>query len=318
MLAAIVLMSCSTIAQTFKHENYTKKYAEFAKTEMQRSKVPASITLAQGILESGNGKSELSTEGFNHFGIKCKAHYEGKVMFLDDDTNDECFRVYESVLDSYTDHSNFLHQNQRYSGLFALDIMNYKGWAKGLKKAGYATNPRYADLLIDIIEDNQLYLIDESIDNWYKALDNYKNKDLIVVADSKIEEMEEAKETIKIQDEHKQLSKYQRVFTNRNGSVYVIAKKGDTFESLKNRHDVWISELRRYNELAISTNYKGGEKVYIRPKKNKGADKHYLVKDGDSLYSIAQEFGVKQKKILRKNRLRSAHQIVPGMRLKMR
>lgn len=316
--AIFFFISVSVFSQNFKHEKYIKKYSQYARIEMERGKIPASITLAQGILESGNGKSELSVDGFNHFGIKCKTHYEGKVMFLDDDAKDDCFRVYESVLDSYKDHSDFLHQNQRYSDLFKLDIMDYKGWARGLKKAGYATNPKYANLLIDIIEDNQLYLLDESFSEWNLAYENFVNKKITPVNETKVEEIVEATEVIKVQDKHKVLNKYQRVYTNRNGSVYVLARNGDTFESLKNRHDVWISELKRYNELAISTTYKGDEKVYIRPKKNKGADKHYLVKEGDSLYSIAQEFGVKQKKILRKNKLRSAHQIMPGMRLRMR
>lgn len=312
-LYLLLLISVSTLAQTFPHKDYIQKFSKFARQEMNESGVPASITLAQGILESGNGKSELSKEGFNHFGIKCKSSYTGKVMFLDDDEKDDCFRVYESVLESYKDHSTFLRSNQRYSFLFTLSLTDYKGWSRGLKKAGYATNPKYANLLIDIIEDNALFYLDESEEKWVASLNEFNNgttdiEDVVVV-----DEIEEI-----IEDKIDESRKYERVYTNANGSVFIIAKAGDTFESLKNRHDVWVSELKRFNELATSPVYSGNEKIYIRPKKNKASIKEYLVKDGDSLYSIAQEYGMKQKKILRKNRLKSAHQIKVGMRLKLR
>lgn len=317
----LLMHSVSLMAQVFPHVDYIKKYSMFAQTEMKNSGVPASIILAQGILESGNGTSQLSRDGFNHFGIKCKRDYTGKVMFVDDDDINDCFRVYESVLDSYRDHSIFLKSNQRYSKLFLLDSKDFIGWAKGLKKAGYATNPKYAQLLIEIIEDNKLYLIDRSEKDWFEAYYRYsgirldqtpvekeviiaKNEDEIVVPT--------------ILNSNKTLSKFERVYTNENGSVYVIAKEGDTFEKLKDRHDVWISELKRFNELSASIEYKGGEKVYIRPKKNKAKIREYVVQSGDSLYSIAQFFGIKQKKILKRNKLQSAHQINKGMRLKLK
>lgn len=315
------LCSISIQAQEFPHATYINKYAKFAAEEMKISGVPASITLAQGILESGNGASELSREGFNHFGIKCKKHYIGKVMFVDDDEINDCFRVYESVLDSYKDHSQFLKSNQRYAGLFKLKPTDYKGWAKGLKQAGYATNPKYAQLLIDIIEKNQLYLFDESVEEWTIAYNKYLGVENGVLAsndDVSVEKNEGTEVEPSILNSNRILNRYERVYTNDNGSIYVLAKQGDTFEKLKDRHDVWISELKRFNELTISTEYKGGEKVYIRPKKNKGPVKEYTVKQGDSLYSIAQFFGIKQKKILKRNRLKSAHQIVPGMRIKLK
>lgn len=316
----LLFNSFTLLAQEFPHADYINKYASFAREEMLISGVPASITLAQGILESGNGMSELSRNGYNHFGIKCKKHYEGKVMFVDDDEINDCFRVYESVLDSYKDHSNFLKSNQRYSGLFRLNPKDYKAWAKGLKKAGYATNPKYAQLLIDIIEDNKLYLFDESKDKWSLAYGQHIGTNVsIQIPDIKGLEQNESKEVeVSILNSNKNLSKYERVYTNENGSVYVLAKPGDTFEKLKDRHDVWVSELKRFNELSISTDYQGGEKVYIRPKKNKASVREYKVKEGDSLYSIAQYFGIKQKKILRRNKLKSAHQIVAGMRLKLK
>lgn len=314
--------SVSLLAQIFPHVDYINKYSGFAQVEMANSGVPASIILAQGILESGNGTSQLSIDGFNHFGIKCKNNYTGKVMFVDDDEINDCFRVYESVLDSYKDHSLFLRSNERYSKLFTLNSKDFIGWAKGLKKAGYATNPKYAQLLIEIIEDNKLYLIDRSEEDWFIAYYKYSGIRLdhtpveVEVAETKNES--EPIEPPTLLNSNKTLSKYEKVYTNENGSVYVIAKAGDTFDKLKGRHDVWISELKRFNELSMSIEYKGGEKIYIRPKKNKGPVKEYIVKPNDSLYSIAQFFGIKQNKILKRNRLKSAHQIVPGMRLKLK
>lgn len=317
-LLILFFYSFVSYAQEYPHAEYIKKYAKYAQEEMAFSGVPASITLAQGILESGNGKSELAVNGFNHFGIKCKKHYEGKVMFVDDDEINDCFRVYESVLDSYKDHSSFLKNNQRYSELFKLNIQDYKSWAKGLKRAGYATNPKYAQLLINIIEDNRLFLFDYKDDRWIKA---YNKHNGIVTNDSSSEissDIEDVESNTSILNENKFLNKYQQVYSNSNGTMYVLAKPGDTFDRLKNRHDVWVSELKRFNELTESKTFVGGEKIYIRPKKNKAGIKEYTVKSGDTLYSIAQQFGVKQKKILKRNKLKSAEMVVEGMQLKLK
>ncbi|MGB0427545.1 MAG: glycoside hydrolase family 73 protein, partial [Flavobacteriales bacterium] len=171
MLNSLSFMACvwmlvfgttTLVAQHFPNINYILKYKAMALSEMRSAKIPASITLAQGILESENGRSFLATEGYNHFGIKCKSHYVGKAIFRTDDAENECFRVYESVRGSYRDHSNFLVKNQRYAFLFDYKLTDYKAWAKGLKKAGYATNPRYADILIRIIHTNALHLLDVS------------------------------------------------------------------------------------------------------------------------------------------------------------
>jgi len=315
----LFLNSFISMAQEFPHAEYITKYAKFAQEEMAFSGVPASITLAQGILESGNGKSDLAVDGYNHFGIKCKKHYEGKVMFVDDDEIDDCFRVYESVLDSYKDHSSFLKNNQRYSGLFKLNALDYKSWAKGLKKAGYATNPKYAQLLIDIIENNKLFLFDKNDDSWMLAYSKYSGIETgIASTGESIHTKDVKEEDINLLNENKVLNKFQQVFTNPNGTMYVLAKPNDTFDRLKNRHDVWISELKRFNELSSNTIFKGGEKIYIRPKKSKAKIKEYTVKAEDTLYSIAQHFGIKQKKILRRNNLMSADEIVEGMQLKLK
>ena len=144
-----------------KTENYISKYSSVAVDEMEKYGIPASITLAQGILESGNGESRLATEGNNHFGIKCHSNWSGKTIIEDDDEKGECFRKYDKVADSYRDHSLFLTERGRYSFLFEYKKSDYKKWAKGLKKAGYATNPNYPTLLIDLIERYELYTYDK-------------------------------------------------------------------------------------------------------------------------------------------------------------
>jgi len=144
-----------------KTENYISKYCNAAVAEMNRYNIPASITLAQGILESGNGESRLAVGGKNHFGIKCHSNWNGKTIIVDDDEKGECFRKYDKVADSYRDHSLFLTERGRYSFLFEYKKSDYKKWAKGLKKAGYATNPKYPTLLIDLIERYELYTYDK-------------------------------------------------------------------------------------------------------------------------------------------------------------
>ncbi|MFT5055014.1 MAG: flagellum-specific peptidoglycan hydrolase FlgJ, partial [Oceanospirillaceae bacterium] len=145
----------------YSRADYINMYAGFAVEEMKLSGVPASITLAQGILESGDGNSSLAKKAKNHFGIKCHGMWQGKKHYMDDDAKDECFRAYGSVFDSYKDHSAFLKGRDRYADLFKLKLTDYKGWARGLKKAGYATNPKYPALLIKIIEENDLAKYDK-------------------------------------------------------------------------------------------------------------------------------------------------------------
>jgi hypothetical protein len=175
-LVVICLFCVGTLsAQNMSRAEYIAKYKDLAIAEMNQYGIPASITLAQGVLESGDGNSELARKAKNHFGIKCHSSWEGKKVYHDDDEAQECFRKYPTVAASYRDHSVFL-QKARYAALFELSITDYKGWAKGLRKAGYATNPKYADLLIKIIEDNQLYVYDKASDvpfaskRWYQGM----------------------------------------------------------------------------------------------------------------------------------------------------
>ena len=157
----MLLLPLSLVAQKITVEEYIETYKDIAMEEMRKHKIPASITLAQGIIESGAGNSALAREAKNHFGIKCHKEWKGKTYTMDDDERNECFRKYKNAEDSYRDHSEFLTTRSRYADLFKLDIMDYKAWAKGLKAAGYATNPSYANILITRIEMNKLYIYDQ-------------------------------------------------------------------------------------------------------------------------------------------------------------
>ena len=252
------------------YEAYIKKYRELAVHEMKKHHIPASITLAQGLLESGAGRSSLARESNNHFGIKCGGNWRGKSVRYDDDAPRECFRAYRSVKDSYSDHSEFLRKGARYAFLFKLKITDYKGWARGLKTAGYATDPNYANRLINIIE---LY-----------DLDRYDEEGGLEFAE-------------KFPNPHQPYLA--------NGLLYVIAQDGDTFKSLSKELGISRRKLRKYNELPKDFKFSGGEIVYLEEKRKKATKDHisYTVKEGDSMYGISQMFGVKLKNLYKLNGL---------------
>lgn len=260
-------------------EEYILKYKDDAIREMMRSGVPASITLAQGILESGDGNSPLAVYGNNHFGVKCHNDWEGETMRIDDDEKDECFRKYESVDGSFRDHSEFLTTRSRYAFLFDLKITDYKGWAKGLKKAGYATNPKYADLLIMLIEKNNL----NQYDNYGKVPPKKPTRKKT----SKILTTKQVNYTIKLH----------------NNIKYVIAKKGDTFYGLAEEFDMNIWQIYKYNDYNKTDELKAGDVIYLQPKRSKATEEYHNVKKGDTMRRISQLYGVKLKSLYKKNRM---------------
>ena len=237
---------------------------------MKRYHIPASITLAQGLLESGAGRSELARKSNNHFGIKCGRSWDGRTVRHNDDAPNECFRAYRHAKDSYRDHSKFLRTGARYAFLFRLKITDYKGWARGLKKAGYATDPRYADRLINIIE---LY-----------DLDRYDTK-------KGLEWIEEFP------------NPHQPYLAN--DMVYIIARRGDTFEKLSDELDISKKKLRTYNELPKDYQFMGGEIVYLEKKRRRATKEYivYVVRQGDSMYSISQKFGIRLKNLYKLNKM---------------
>jgi len=272
----------------FSREEYIQKYYPLAISEMERSGIPASITLAQGCWESQNGNSILATDGNNHFGIKCKSEWKGKKIYHDDDAKGECFRKYVHAEASYIDHSNFLMAGSRYSFLFQLDPKDYAGWARGLKQAGYATDPGYAERLIKIIEDFKLYVYDEYGDNRQLAL---------IKQDP--EKPRPAKSSIA------KTTNISRKIELRNGLRSIVVGEGDTYESLTKRFKLKDWQLYTYNDFAKSRQPRPNEILYIQAKYKKANKQHkqHVTENGDTMHYIAQRYGLKLKPLLRRNRM---------------
>lgn len=251
-------------------EKYLLKYSAIAIEQMEKYGIPASITLAQGLLESGAGKSKLATEANNHFGIKADSRWSGETCSSFDNGNWHKFRVYKNAEKSYEDHSLFLTGNQRYSALFKLERADYKGWAKGLKDAYYAEDREYDKKLIGIIERYGLYRYDTQ------------------TAGTKSREKESGtpKEILKA-----------------NGMLYVIADSGDTFKSLSKELGLSKRKIRKYNDLNGDYTFKSGDIVYLEKKHNKAAKGYdfHTTKKGESLYRISQIYGIKLKALYKMN-----------------
>ena len=245
---------------------------------MRKYGIPSSITLAQGILESGSGKSKLAIEANNHFGVKCHDTWNGATMHLDDDAPNECFRKYKSVEQSFEDHSVFL-KKPRYEELFTLDITDYKGWAQGLKKCGYATSSTYAKNLIDLIEKYELTQFDtEQKPNEHSAIVHISN----------------------------------------NRIKYVSAKKKETLKELSQRTGVSEHLLAKYNDLEEGYVFKEKEIAYLQPKRFKGSVKEYKVKRGENIRDVSQQYGIRIRSIERKNKLERGAELKTGLVLKLR
>lgn len=270
-------------------QDYIDRYKDIAIVEMHKYGIPASITLAQGLLESGAGTSELATKGNNHFGIKSHG-WGGRTMRHDDDRRGELFRVYDSPLESYEDHSKFLANRAHYKSLFTLDKTDYKGWAHGLKRAGYATNPKYAYRLIDIIEAYRLYEHDKAS----PIVRHDSNRDLAVTQGTPINKPDFSQVNV-----HRIL-KY-------NDNFYVVAREGDTYASIGKEMDIRARHLAKFNDREVKAKLKAGEVVWLS-KKQKRAPKsrykkqpYYQVKDGTSFYQVSQMFGIQLKRLKRMN-----------------
>lgn len=297
-------------------EVYIDKYKELAVKEMKVYHIPASITLAQGLLESNNGQSPLATEANNHFGIKCHKEWTGRTFYQDDDEKDECFRKYKDPAESFRDHSEFLSTRDRYRFLFDLDITDYRGWAYGLKKAGYATNPRYPELLIRIIEENGL-----------EKYDKMSPKDLEADNQSKQEHQPKPKPNTKNQEisaspptvfEFSGMGGNDRVIFVNNGVKFILARKGDDFSKIAGEFEIYTWQIRKYNELDRDGQLVSGEKVYLEKKKRKSAYSTHLVREGEDLREISQDYGIRLKVICRLNRLEPRDTLQAGETIRLK
>ena len=274
---AILLFTCNfLIAQSQKRLDYIEKYKDLAIAEMKLYGIPASIKMAQAILESGDGQSHLAKTANNHFGIKCHLDWTGAKVYHDDDEKGECFRKYKKVEESYRDHSLFLKERVRYAKLFTLDPTDYKAWAKGLKEAGYATNPKYPDLLIKIIEDYELFKLDQS------------NHELLAKTDARPH------------------------LYHANRIKYIIAEDTDSYEKIAKDFKISLDRLLKYNEVNYTHVLRPGDYVFLQPKRSRAVVKTHIMGSDEDLYEVSQRYGIKLKYVYKKNKLKVGEQLNTG------
>lgn len=295
---------------------YIAKYKDLAMKEMKRVGVPASITLAQGLLESGNGNSKLATKANNHFGIKCHSDWKGPSMRKDDDKKNECFRKYKNAYQSYIDHSDFLKNKSRYASLFELKPTDYKGWAKGLKKAGYATNPKYPQLLIQIIEKNELYKYDEMVLKGKTTDRKEKGKQKDKKETNTVPKKEEPTHDIPrlANEESFEIDHPGRKLHQNNKVDYIVVKKGDTFYSIAKEFNLALWQLYQYNDLKKGAVLQVRQVIYVQAKKNKAERKYstHIMRTNETLQEVAQLYGVKLARLYKLNNLKKGETLKKG------
>jgi len=288
------------------YEAYISKYKDLAIQQQKLYKIPASITLAQGLLETGAGTSRLARIGNNHFGIKCKEEWTGGTMYVTDDAPNECFRTYKSVEDSYLDHSLFLAKRKYYVSLFDLNLYDYPGWAYGLQRCGYATDKFYGQKLVNIIETYELHKYDkmQPIGNTSKNDDIYEIK----IATSEFEL------------QHPEFRKWRRNIYEVNGIHYLKAQTGDTYETISKDIRMKLKKLHKFNEVTAGHRLSTGDIVFLQPKKKQASKDNsvHKVRPGESLYDVSQLYGMKIKSIYKFNKLSDDHVLKPGDALKVR
>ena len=316
---ALLLLVATLSAQSRQtREEYIDRYKSIAVAHMERYGIPASITMAQGILESDAGNSQLSKESNNHFGIKCKKSWHGRRVYHDDDAKGECFRAYPSVEASYLDHAEFLDSSPRYDSLFAYPSNDYRRWAYGLKAAGYATAPDYAERLVKIIETYRLDLLDqedgaaiyasrqnaEGTEAWFKS-QSTATSDILINPDA-------YRVTI---NSHRGYNVYRS-----NHTCYVLAKNGDTYRSLGQTFQIGENTLRKFNDAAKSDSLSQGAIVYIERKKARweGNAMLHIVRRDETLHSLAQSYGIRKRKLARLNGLGRGEEFAHGQTIRLR
>jgi LysM repeat protein len=320
---ALIMVSCRPARQAVSPaggeadaQAYINRYKDLAIREMKRTGIPASITLAQGMIESNFGRSSLAREANNHFGIKCHNDWTGPTIRHHDDRRNDCFRKYSRPEDSFYDHSDFLVSGSRYDFLFDLSPTDYKGWARGLKRAGYATNPDYANMLIRKIEENNLYYFDKGYSE--------KSEPGVPVAEVKPDSTKPVMENNRTAGNLTTNNlivpaRIARIMEN-NRIKYIIVKDGDSVESIEKEFQLLKWELTRYNELAAGFTPVPGQILYLQPKRDKaepGKETH-VVGEGDTMYLISQKYGVKLKKLYEYNRINEGDEPAVGDKIWLR
>ena len=327
-----ILLGCVSVFAQYNEQDirdYIDRFADVAVKKMHEYKIPASITVAQGIFESACGKSRLATEGNNHFGIKCHTEWTGDTILIDDDELQECFRKYASVEESYTDHSLFLTTRKRYANLFELDIMDYKSWARTLKQDGYATNPQYAVRLISLIERFYISRLETLYQQKYGGWPATIVETKPVAQDTKpvsnpttkpASNKHGKKVFTALGSEYPSDQSpftYRKVFKN-NNTYFVIAEKGDTYEKIAQDILVMSDNLRKFNDAGPNDEPMENEIVYVEAKARGNAMRVHTVQAGETLRYISQRYGVQLRYILKYNMLEENSVIHPGDQILLR
>lgn len=331
-----LVVSIPVFSQNARELDYIRLHARLAVEEMHLYKIPASITLSQGIIETGGGQSRLAETANNHFGIKCKNEWTGPTISHTDDAPNECFRKYASVQESYRDHSLFLAERPYYKDLFKLNMRDYRAWAHGLKKAGYATNPKYAPMLISKIEQYKLnefdHLKPEQVQQ--KLFDLYGETSIIALSNdvNVYQEIEDEPIVVVIPTTpdspvienrdpikpSKSVNPKQRIQRHKIGVNYIIAEAGETVESISKLYDLNPKYIAQYNEIQQNTRLIPGQLVFFGKKKGKGIEKTYTVKSGDTMYLIAQKTGMKIRNLYNLNKMKVGEQAKVGTVLNLK
>ena len=315
---ALLAISCVAVyAQTRQtREEYIEKYKSIAVAHMEKYGIPASITMAQGILESDAGNSALSLSSNNHFGIKCKKSWTGRKVYYDDDAKGECFRAYPSVEASYEDHALFLDSSPRYDSLFSYPSNDYRSWARGLKAAGYATAPDYAERLVAIIEKYKLYILDQADGSAIYSSGKHAKQNAEWFAQQSSSPNQQMEDPFNVTiNAHKGYSIY-RV----NHTCYVLAKEGDTYESLSKIFAISESILRKFNDVNRRAVLTKGSIVFIERKKGAWLSQQLLhtASHGQTLHSISQSYGIRLRRLARLNRTRPSRPLEVDQTIRLR
>ena len=315
---ALLAISCVAVyAQTRQtREEYIEKYKSIAVAHMEKYGIPASITMAQGILESDAGNSALSLSSNNHFGIKCKKSWTGRKVYYDDDAKGECFRAYPSVEASYEDHALFLDSSPRYDSLFSYPSNDYRSWARGLKAAGYATAPDYAERLVAIIEKYKLYILDQADGSAIYSSGKHAKQNAEWFAQQSSFPNQQMEDPFNVTiNAHKGYSIY-RV----NHTCYVLAKEGDTYESLSKIFAISESNLRKFNDVNRRAVLTKGSIVFIERKKGAWLSQQLLhtASHGQTLHSISQSYGIRLRRLARLNRTRPSRPLEVDQTIRLR
>ncbi len=334
-LALAALSLTATAQRRITPAEYIEKYKHLAIADQEAYGIPASIKMAQAILESDAGNSRLAVQANNHFGIKCKSTWKGETIPHDDDAPQECFRKYPTAEDSFRDHADFLSNSARYERLFALDPMDYKAWAQGLKDCGYATSPQYPQLLINMIERHELYKLDveqpmaahtvsgpvaSAPPPVMPAYDGppTREPEQITLTSGPLPDSLRARVDIDNYAVSARAAGGYPVYHN-NGSEFVVARRGDTYETVAATMGLKAKRLRKLNDAGTWGQPNAGEQVYIRPKASRainGRVMHTAAK-GETLRDVSQQYGIRLGALARLNRLDTTAKIMTGQQIRL-